>query len=94
MTPKVWSALNAAVGSARAASHNDDERTWDQLQSDAIVDHITRPHSGDNGDRRGQLRRCRCSSTTRRWCMATAATVAETADGEVVAGGGDPPVVL
>ena len=41
---KVWTAFNAAVGSARAANQNGDDRTWDQLQTDAIVDHITRPH--------------------------------------------------
>ena len=46
---KVWTALNAAVGSARAASQDGDERTWDQLQSDAIVDHITRPHTDSGG---------------------------------------------
>ena len=42
---KVWTAFNAAVGSVRAASQDGDERTWDQLQTDAIVDHITRPHT-------------------------------------------------
>ena len=45
---KVWTAFNAATAAARAVNQDDDERTWDQLQTDAIVDHITRP-TGDNG---------------------------------------------
>ncbi len=40
---KVWTALNAAVAAARTANQNGDDRTWDQLQTDAIVDHINRP---------------------------------------------------
>jgi hypothetical protein len=48
---KVWTAFNAAVGAARAANQHDDKRTWDQLQADAIVDHITRPTS--DGDATG-----------------------------------------
>ena len=39
---KVWTAFNAAIGAARAASQDGDDRTWDQLQADSIVDHITR----------------------------------------------------
>jgi Domain of unknown function (DUF222) len=39
---KVWTAFNAAVGAARAVNQDGDERSWDQLQTDAIVDHITR----------------------------------------------------
>lgn len=37
---KVWAAINAAVGQARAAAQ-DDELTFDQLRSDAVVDLIT-----------------------------------------------------
>ena len=44
---KVWTAFNTAVASARAANQDDDNRSWDQLQTDAIVDHITRP-TGDS----------------------------------------------
>jgi hypothetical protein len=40
---KVWTAFNAAIAAARAVNQDGDERTWDQLQADAIVDHITRP---------------------------------------------------
>jgi hypothetical protein len=50
---KVWAAFNAAVAAARAANQHGDGRTWDQLQTDAIVDHITRPTSDGAGDRGG-----------------------------------------
>jgi hypothetical protein len=43
---KVWTAFNAAVASARAVNEDGDERTWDQLQTDAVVDQITRPGGG------------------------------------------------
>ena len=39
---KVWTAFNAAVATARAVNQDNDDRTWDQLQADAIVDHLTR----------------------------------------------------
>ena len=44
---KVWTAFNAAVAAARAVDQDGDDRTWDQLQTDAIVDHITRASDGD-----------------------------------------------
>jgi hypothetical protein len=40
---KVWTAFNAAISAARAVNQDGDERSWDQLQADAVVDHITRP---------------------------------------------------
>jgi len=47
---KVWTAFNAAIAAARTVNQDGDERTWDQLQADAIVDHITRPAgAGDHG---------------------------------------------
>ena len=46
---KVWTAFNTAVAAARTANQHDDERTWDQLQADAIVDHITHQTSSDRG---------------------------------------------
>ena len=39
---RVWTAFNTAVATARAVNQHDDDRTWDQLQTDAIVDHLTR----------------------------------------------------
>jgi hypothetical protein len=48
---KVWAAFNAAIASARSAKQDDDERTWDQLRADAVVDLITRqPRDGAGGD--------------------------------------------
>jgi hypothetical protein len=38
---KVWTAINAATATARAADQSDDERTWDQLQADVVVDLLT-----------------------------------------------------
>jgi hypothetical protein len=39
---QVWAAILAAVATARAVYQRDDDRTWDQLQADAVVDLITR----------------------------------------------------
>jgi hypothetical protein len=50
-SPKTWTAINAAVAAARSANQNDDDRTWDQLQADVVVDLLTA--TGANGvDRR------------------------------------------
>jgi hypothetical protein len=34
----MWTAIGAAVAAARAADQRDDERTWDQLQADVVVE--------------------------------------------------------
>ena len=47
---KVWSAINAAVATARNADQSDDDRTWDQLQADVVVELITGARS--SGDER------------------------------------------
>jgi hypothetical protein len=36
-----WTAINAAIATARSADQRDDERTWDQLQADVVVDLLT-----------------------------------------------------
>jgi uncharacterized protein DUF222/HNH endonuclease len=36
-----WTAINAAVAAARAADQSDDDRTWDQLQADVVVELLT-----------------------------------------------------
>jgi hypothetical protein len=36
-----WTAINAAVAAARAVDQRDDDRTWDQLQADVVVDLLT-----------------------------------------------------
>jgi Domain of unknown function (DUF222) len=36
-----WTAINAAVAAARAANQHNDDRTWDQLQADVVVDLLT-----------------------------------------------------
>jgi hypothetical protein len=36
-----WTAINAAVAAARAQNQRDDDRTWDQLQADVVVDLLT-----------------------------------------------------
>jgi Domain of unknown function (DUF222)/HNH endonuclease len=33
-----WTAINAAVAAARNTNQHDDDRTWDQLQADVVVD--------------------------------------------------------
>ena len=38
---QAWTAINAAMAAARAASQKDDGRTWDQLQADVVVDLLT-----------------------------------------------------
>jgi hypothetical protein len=48
---KVWAAINAATATARAADQSDDDRTWDQLQADVVVDLITRNGDGEPGER-------------------------------------------
>ena len=76
----VWTAFNTAIASARVASQDGDERTWDQLQTDAIVDHITRP-SGESGDG-GQFVEVSVLIDTQALLHGGDATVAETADGQ------------
>jgi hypothetical protein len=46
----VWTAINAAVAAARADNQADDDRSWDQLQADVVVDLLTRRGS-DRGER-------------------------------------------
>ena len=36
-----WTAINAAVAAARSANQHDDDRSWDQLQADVVVDLLT-----------------------------------------------------
>jgi hypothetical protein len=36
-----WTAINAAVAAARSTNQRDDERSWDQLQADVVVDLLT-----------------------------------------------------
>jgi hypothetical protein len=36
----VWTAIDAAVAAVRAADQSDDDRTWDQLQTDVVVELI------------------------------------------------------
>jgi Domain of unknown function (DUF222) len=38
---KVWTAINAAIAATRSADQHDDDRTWDQLQADVVVDLLT-----------------------------------------------------
>ena len=38
---QAWTAINAALAAARAANQQNDERTWDQLQADIVVDLLT-----------------------------------------------------
>jgi Domain of unknown function (DUF222) len=38
---QAWTAINGAIAAARAADQQDDERTWDQLQADVVVDLLT-----------------------------------------------------
>ena len=80
---KVWTAFNAAVASARTAKQDDDERTWDQLQTDAIVDHITRQRAPG---RRGRAARSMAEVSVLIDYTALLhggdARVAETADGQ------------
>ena len=38
---KAWSAINAAMATARQADQRDDDRSWDQLQADVVVDLLT-----------------------------------------------------
>jgi hypothetical protein len=45
----VWTAINAAVAAARAGLQSDDQRTFDQLQADVVVDLI----GGAPGEGRG-----------------------------------------
>jgi hypothetical protein len=41
-----WTAINAAVAAARSADQRDDERTWDQLQADVVVDLLAGARAG------------------------------------------------
>jgi Domain of unknown function (DUF222) len=77
---KVWTAFNNAVGAARAADQDGDDRTWDQLRTDAIVDHITRP-SGD-GDGAGLGAEVSVLVDYTALLHGGEARVAETADGQ------------
>ena len=36
-----WTAINAAVAAVRSADQHDDDRSWDQLQADVVVDLLT-----------------------------------------------------
>ena len=47
---KAWTAINAAMATARNADQRDDDRTWDQLQADVVVDLLTGARS--SGDER------------------------------------------
>ncbi len=38
---QAWTAINAALAAARGANRQNDERTWDQLQADIVVDLLT-----------------------------------------------------
>ena len=81
---KMWSALNAAVATARAANQDGDARTWDQLQADAIVDHITRQHSGDNAGAPGTGAEVSVLIDLDALVHGGEARVAETADGQAL----------
>ena len=63
------------------ASQDGDERTWDQLQTDAIVDHITTRHSDESGDG-GQFVEVSVLIDSQALLHGGDATVAETADGQ------------
>jgi hypothetical protein len=46
-----WTAINAAVAAARSADQHDDDRTWDQLQADVVVELLRGGRSVDgDGD--------------------------------------------
>jgi hypothetical protein len=45
----VWTAINAAVAAARTTNQRDDDRTWDQLQADVVVELIC--GTGGDGER-------------------------------------------
>ncbi len=47
---RVWTAINAASATARAADQRNDDRTWDQLQADVVVELLTGARAG--GDER------------------------------------------
>jgi Domain of unknown function (DUF222)/HNH endonuclease len=47
---QAWTAINAAVAAARSANQHDDDRSWDQLQADVVVDLLTGARS--SGDER------------------------------------------
>jgi Domain of unknown function (DUF222) len=81
---KVWTAFNAAVAAARAANQHDDERTWDQLQADAIVDHITRRGASDSQTGGGAPQGAEVSVLIDLAALLNGgdARVAETADGQ------------
>lgn len=44
---QVWAAIEAMVASARAENQHGDDRTFDQLQADAVVELLTRSGDGD-----------------------------------------------
>jgi hypothetical protein len=45
---KVWTAINAAVGAERVKKKDDDDRTWDHLVTDTVVDLITGARAVNN----------------------------------------------
>ncbi len=83
---KVWTAFNATVAAARAANQQADERSWDQLQTDAIVDHITRQGAaGEGASRSGETAQGAEVSVLIDYTALLhggAARVAETSDGQ------------
>ncbi len=79
---KVWTAFNAAIGAARAVNQDGDERTWDQLQTDAIVDHITRPTSDRSDGSGGQGAEVSVLIDYTALLHGGEANVAETSDGQ------------
>ena len=50
---RVWTAINAAVHAARATNQRDDDRTWDQLHADVVVDLLCGAHGAGPGERAG-----------------------------------------
>ena len=46
---KAWTAINAAVATARNADQHDDDRSWDQLQADVVVDLLTGARAAGDG---------------------------------------------
>jgi hypothetical protein len=44
---KAWTAINAGMAAARTTNQQEDERTWDQLQADVVVDLLTAARTTD-----------------------------------------------
>ncbi len=80
---KLWTAFNAAIGrTARAVNQDGDDRTWDQLQTDAIVDHITRPTGDSAATGAGQVAEVSVLIDYTALLHGGQAKVAETSDGQ------------